>query len=343
MRAEDRLLDLWHTRRPLARCLLPLAWIYQSLWWLRQALHQAGWLRSERLPVPVIVVGNVVTGGAGKTPLVIELLARLRQAGWHPAVVSRGHGGAAPDTLRVDAGTDARDCGDEPWLIWRRAGVPVCVGRDRAAAARALLAADAAVDLIVCDDGLQHIRLQRDIEICVFDASGIGNGWLLPAGPLREPWPRRSAAATWTVQSIDGDAVLPDRRWGWPVRRSLGSEAVRADGSRCRLAALAGQPSVALAGIAHPERFFAMLRAAGIRPDQTLALPDHDALDALGADVLAAAVLICTEKDAGKLWRLRPDAWAVPLQLSIEGPWVDELLQTLGPPPLSSGDGHQAA
>ena len=329
MRAEDRLLNLWRTRSPMARCLLPLAWLYRALWSLRRRLFDAGWLRSQRLPVPVLVVGNVVAGGAGKTPLVIELLAHLQRAGWRPAVVSRGHGRASQQTLQVHAATDARDCGDEPWLIFRRAGVPVCVGRDRAAAARALIAAHPQVNLIVCDDGLQHLRLARDAEICVFDARGVGNGWLLPAGPLREPWPRHAAVPGWTVQSVDDDTDADAAPWGWPLRRSLAPEAVRADGSRRALADLAREPCVALAAIAHPERFFAMLRAAGVGPVQTIALADHHPMEPLDAPIRNAAVLVCTEKDAAKLWRTRPDAWAVPLQVSLQGPWLDELTQAL--------------
>lgn len=343
MRAEDRLLNLWRTRSVLACCLLPMAWLYRAVWSLRRRLYCAGWLHAERLPVPVLVVGNVIAGGAGKTPLVIELLAHLQRAGWRPAVVSRGHGRASPATLHVRADTHARDCGDEPWLIFQRTGVPVCVDRDRAVAARALIAAHPHVNLIICDDGLQHLRLARDAEICVFDARGIGNGWLMPAGPLREPWPRHTPVPGWTVHSIDGDAEAGAARWGWPLRRALAPEAVRADGSRRALADLAREPCVALAAIAQPERFFTMLRAAGVRPSQTFALPDHHPLDPLDALIREAAVLVCTEKDAAKLWRIRPDAWAVPLQVSLQGPWLDELMQALESARLSSADGDQTA
>lgn len=343
MRAEDRLLDLWRTRGALAWCLLPLAWVYRVLWSSRNRLYATGWLRTERLPLPVLVVGNVVAGGAGKTPLVIELLAHLQRAGWRPAVVSRGHGRASRACLQVTAATDARVCGDEPWLIFRRTGVPVGVGRDRAAAARALIAAHPEVDLIVCDDGLQHLRLARDAEICVFDAGGVGNGWLLPAGPLREPWPRPASVPVWTLQSVDNDADAGAPGWGWPLRRTLAPAAVRADGRRRPLVDLAREPCVALAGIAHPERFFAMLRAAGVPLARTIALADHHPMDPPDAPVRDAAVLVCTEKDAAKLWRARPDAWAVPLQVSLQGPWIDELMQALARARLSFRDGDQTA
>lgn len=350
MRAEDLLLRIWRDRNVAALALLPLAWLYGTAWRLRCGLLRLGWLQRTSMAVPVIVVGNVVTGGAGKTPLVIELVRQLARRGLRAAVISRGHARRAGEVLQVTGQTDVRDGGDEPVLIARRTQVPVFVGRDRARAARALLQACPGVDVIVSDDGLQHLQLARRIEICVFDERGLGNGFVLPAGPLREPWPRVGAASDaahqWVVFSAwahrTASAVPPGISPTVTVLRRLAGQAIRADGSRCALADLAPQSCVAVAAIAHPERFFSMLRAVGLMLQHTVALPDHDPLDRLPAIVQQAPVLLCTEKDAVKLWRSRPDAWSVALELEIPDAFVDDIVQAMGPP-LSSRDGHKTA
>jgi tetraacyldisaccharide 4'-kinase len=183
----------WLTRGWLACLLWPLSMLMRELVAARRLAFHQGWVQSARLPVPVVVVGNRVVGGAGKTPTTIALLQHLQSTGWRPGVLSRGYkaaGDGNTPTL-IDAssspGLDARRTGDEPLLIWQRTRVPIMVGRDRAASGLALLSAHPEVNVLVCDDGLQHLRLQRDIEIIVFDERGAGNGWLLPAGPLREP------------------------------------------------------------------------------------------------------------------------------------------------------------
>ena len=202
--------------------------------------------------------------------------------------------------------------GDEPLLLRRRAGVPVFVAARRADAGRALLAAHPATDVLICDDGLQHLALARDVDICVFDARGIGNGWLLPAGPLREPWPRTVDLVLCTETPAHGAALSP-----FVARRSLAPEALRADGTRVPLIALRGHALVAVAGIARPEAFFAMLRQAGLHLATTHALPDH-ADFARGRPPLAAdALVLCTEKDAAKLWPHHRAALAVPLRLDV--------------------------
>jgi tetraacyldisaccharide 4'-kinase len=301
----------WLRRGPLAWLLLPLSLAYGAL----GALHKASALRRrERLPVPVIVVGNVVAGGAGKTPVVLALLQHLQECGLPAGVISRGYGRSAGDCAEVQPGDPPAHVGDEPLLLRRKSGVPVFVAHRRAEAGRALLRTHPRTAVIVSDDGLQHHALERDIEICVFDGRGIGNGWLLPAGPLREHWPR------------DVDLVLthgePPGIAGYAIERRLAAHAVRADGTQRALSAFQGQHLVALAGIANPEVFFAMLRDAGVTPAQALALPDHhDFSDS--ASLPADATLLCTEKDAVKLWRVRPDAWAVPLQVGFPDAFWD--------------------
>ena len=299
----------WLGRGPLALLLLPLSLLYGLVAGAHRALYRSGLRRAERLPVPVVVVGNVVAGGAGKTPVVLALLQHLRQRGLAAGVVSRGYGRSGTDVMEVGADDSAQRSGDEPLLVKRRSGVPVFVGRRRAAASRALLRAHPETRVVVSDDGLQHHALARDIAICVFDARGIGNGWLLPAGPLREPWPR------------DVDLVLahgaPPGIEAHALRRELAGHAVRADGQTLSLGQLARTGGVhAVAGIAQPESFFAMLRAAGFALDGTHALPDHYDFSE-GLAVPRGATLVCTEKDAVKLWHARPDAWAVPLQLEL--------------------------
>jgi tetraacyldisaccharide 4'-kinase len=324
----------WLRRGAAARVLWPVSLLFGALAALRRSAYRAGLVTSERLPVPVIVVGNVIAGGSGKTPLVMALVEHLRSRGIAAGVVSRGYGRTSAHCLEVRRDSDPRESGDEPLLIARTCEAPVFVAADRAQAARALLKAHPLVQVIVCDDGLQHYGLQRDIEICVFDERGIGNGWLLPAGPLREPWPRD---ADLVVRARDTPGVS-----GFVIDRQLAGRALRADGTSIALEQLKGRHLKAVAAIAKPEAFFSMLRDRGLVLAQTVALPDHHdlvsgpAVDAMGGE------LICTAKDAVKLWRLHPHAWAVPLVLSIDaGFWsrLDSLLDAK----LSSAHGPQTS
>jgi tetraacyldisaccharide 4'-kinase len=331
MRLAPAVQRAWLRRGPLAWALRPLSALFGALSALHRSAFRLGVLRSEAVAVPVVVVGNVVAGGAGKTPVVIELVRHLQARGLHPGVISRGHGRRSQECLEVRPDGDAGQTGDEPLLIARATGAPVFVARRRAAAARALLAEHPECRVIVSDDGLQHQALRRDVEICVFDDRGVGNGWLLPAGPLREPWPREVDL----VLRQPGAQGIP----GFTVRRHLASRARRRDGTEVALAQLASRRVTALAGIARPETFFAMLREAGVHPARTIALPDHAALDVLPPD-LAHDELVCTEKDAVKLWRLRPDAWAVGLVVELEAGFLEAFDRLLGAR-LSSRDGRQ--
>lgn len=309
----------WLRRGLLACVLWPLSLLFRLVSSLRRSAYRAGWLKTEGAGVPVIVVGNVIAGGSGKTPVVRAVVDRLKARGMKVGVVSRGYGRSTSDCREVRAESSAADVGDEPLLLARSCAVPVFVARKRMAAARALLRAHPQTQVIVSDDGLQHHAMKRDVEICVFDERGVGNGWLLPAGPLREPWPRH-------VDLILEPAMM---------QRSLAPEAVRADGTRAPLAALQGRPFTAVAAIAKPQAFFDMLRERGLTLALTMALPDHDSFASLPA---IDGEIVCTEKDAVKLWSMRPDAWAVPLDLHIT-----TAFWTAFDAKLSSTDGSQTA
>jgi len=322
--SSKRLQNAWKRRGLLAWALWPVSCLYRAVVALRHLLYRAGILRSERMPVPVIVVGNVIAGGAGKTPVTQAIVRHLAAQGWHPGVVSRGYGRSTDDCREVRQDSDASEVGDEPSLIARSTGVPVFVARQRAQAARALLARHPAVNVIVCDDGLQHLALARDVEVCVFNDDGVGNGFLLPAGPLREPWPRPVDCVLHAGGRPEGSAPA------FALRRSLGTDAVRADGSTVPLARLRDQPLHAVAAIARPQEFFAMLQAQGLALQSASALPDHYDFDSWQRNEINGAALICTEKDATKLWHRHPDALAVPLRVDIDSAFftlLDDALQ----------------
>ena len=334
---------VWLARGWLARLLWPLALLHGGLVRLRRALYRHGFLASERFSVPVIVVGNVVAGGAGKTPLVMALVKHLQAQGWPVGVVSRGYGRAGHASLEVTRQTPVHDSGDEPALIRRATGAPVFVARRRTDAVRALLAAYPATAVVVCDDGLQHYALQRDLEIAVFDDRGVGNGWLLPAGPLREPWPERQRQGLHLVLHTGQKPAFE----GFTSRRQLASHAVTADGRAIALASLRGQPLAAQAGIASPEAFFAMLRACGLTLNQTVALPDHHEFKTDAQMAYAGKTVLCTEKDAVKLFTLPAPAGlqllAVPLDFWPEPKFFAALDALLAPllSPVPSRHGHQ--
>lgn len=310
---------------------------------MRRALYRRGLLASRRFGVPVIVVGNVVAGGAGKTPLVMALVTHLQAQGLQVGVVSRGYGRVGGHSLEVRGDTPVEASGDEPALIRRATGAPVFVANRRGDALSDLLAAHPQTSAVVCDDGLQHYALQRDIEIAVFDDRGVGNGWLLPAGPLREPWPERLAQGIDLVLHTGQQPAFA----GFVSRRQLAAHAVAADGSQVALASLAGQPLVALAGIASPEAFFGMLRARGLTLEKTLALPDHHDFKPQALEGLSGRTVLCTEKDAVKLFALPippgTRLLAVPLEFSPEAAFFQALDARLKPllSPLPSSHGHQ--
>ncbi|MEY2803490.1 MAG: hypothetical protein RL657_826 [Pseudomonadota bacterium] len=324
---------VWSRRQGWALTFWPISWVYGCLWRIRAKLYHWGVWRTHRLPVPVLVVGNVFIGGTGKTPITIELVRRLRDLGWQPGVVSRGHGRKhlSPQEVRSDSSAD--QVGDEPLLIHRQTGVPLVVANDRALAGRVLIGLHPEVNLIVCDDGLQHLALERDVELCVFDARFLGNGWLLPAGPLREPWPRFSKPGVQSHALSSQPCPLPG---AWSVRRTLAHLAINGHGdtmvwSDCR------QPVRALAAIAQPQAFFNLLIEAGVPLHDPLSWPDHDPL--LAWNPRPGETWFCTEKDAVKIWPRHPQVWAIPLNVVIEPALITQIDQELRAK-LSSPHGH---
>lgn len=343
----------WARRGLAARLLWPASALLLCLVTARRLAYRYGWLHAKRLPVPVLVIGNRIVGGAGKTPTTIALLQHLRQAGWHPGVLSRGYKAAQAQQggpVRLDAASapalDASVTGDEPLLIWRRTGVPLMIGPDRVAAGEALLKTHPEIDILVCDDGLQHLKLHRDIEVVVFDERGAGNGWLMPAGPLREPWHVEPASALVAPPVVLYNAArastpLP----GHLARRTLGAPRALADWwagvDGERLLPPQNGPVAALAGIAQPDRFFDALRGLGFAVTP-IPLPDHASFDTLPWPA-ATPHLIVTEKDAVKLdparvARARPhtQVWVAGLDFEPEpGFWqaLDAALARLPAPP----------
>ena len=329
---ETTLTRAWLRRGPLACALWPVSMLFRGLSAVRAGLYRAGLKKSERLPVPVIVVGNIFIGGTGKTPLTIWLATALLEAGFKPGIISRGHGRSDSAAQQVGPGSSAAEVGDEPLLIARRTGCPVMVGRARAAAGRALLAAHPEVNVLIADDGLQHYALARDIEIMLFDARGAGNGWLLPAGPLREPPTRRRDFTV--VNAAELSPALRANVGGQPFQmRLLGQVAERlaAPHEQLALGALAGKRIVAAAGIGNPGRFFGMLRAAGLEIGE-LPLPDHhDFLDQ-PFDGVDAEIILITEKDAVKCAQIEklkhdPRLWVVPVTAQLDAALAEQIVE----------------
>jgi tetraacyldisaccharide 4'-kinase len=339
----------WLTRGWLALLLWPLAWIHGLAVSARVQLYRLGVFKSERFPVAVIVVGNVVAGGAGKTPLVIAIAKHLQAQGIRTGVVSRGYGRSGDETLEIDTNTPVNKSGDEPALIKRAVAAPVFVALRRADAVRALITAYPATSVVLCDDGLQHYALQRDIEIAAFDDRGIGNGWLLPAGPLREPWPERlDRGVDFVVHTGQAPAFA-----GFASRRRLADYALDSHGDRVALDTLKVSPVTAVAAIAEPEAFFSMLRQRGIRLQKTVALPDHHDFSDFDLSLWAGQTVLCTEKDAVKLFskpqpaetKLKTKLLAVPLEFSPEPAFLAALDARLARvfSQLPSRHGHQTS
>lgn len=310
---------------------LALSGLYGALVSARRAAYRRGWKRGRHPGVPVVVVGNLTAGGSGKTPLAIALIERLRHAGWTPGVASRGHGRRDAGTPRwVEAGGDPALTGDEPLLIALHTGARVRVDRDRFAAAKAL--ADAGCDIVVCDDGLQHYALARDIEIEVQDVRRrYGNGRLLPAGPLREPI-ERAADCQFRVLNLgvaDPDRDAQPALGEWPMRLQPGAALPLAGGRPVALASFRDQRVHAVAGIGDPERFFGMLRGLGIAVVPH-AFPDHHAYAPRDFDFGSRLPILMTEKDAVKCRGLGlQHAWVVPIAARLPEAFWTALLERL--------------
>jgi tetraacyldisaccharide 4'-kinase len=325
----DTLMRAWQRKTPLAIALLPLSWIYRSLVGMRRALYTIGWFRQVSLPVPVIVVGNIFVGGTGKTPFVIWLVEQLRERGFRPGVISRGYGAEVETVIAVHDNSLPSEVGDEPLLIAQKTRAPVVVGRRRVNAARRLLELHTDIDVIISDDGLQHYELGRSVEIQMSDARGHGNGWLLPAGPLREPASRRSDF--YVVNGFVPDAL---RSSGMTLDAEY-AERISDRSQRMLLSSIAkGTRVVAAAGIGNPGRFFDMLRANGVMAMREIALPDHFDFSMNPFAQLDADLILMTDKDAVKCVRIDalaadPRLWTVPVSANIAGPLADKIVEKL--------------
>ena len=299
----------WQTTSIITYVLWPIEVLYKLAWSVRRTLFALGIIQTHKLNATVIVVGNVVAGGGGKTPLTMAIVQRLTQQGHQVGVVSRGYGRSQDQVQLVSAQSTADQVGDEPLLIFQKCQVPVAVGANRVSAAKLLMRQHPNIRFIVCDDGLQHAALQRDIEICVMDSMGVGNGHLLPAGPLRESWPRAVDLLLHTQHRSLAE--------GFESTRQLSAHAINGLGQSIELTALQNQFVGVVCGIAKPQAFAQMLTKRGIQIAQLHALPDHD--NFLNWQTSQPQLtLLCTEKDAIKLWASHPEAFAVPLQFEPE-------------------------
>ena len=325
----------WKKKGGVAILLLPLALLFAAAVNLRRLAYRLGLARAVHLSVPVVVIGNITAGGSGKTPLALYLARELASRGWHPGIVSRGYGGSIDGVEAVTPESDPARVGDEPLLLARRAGCPVFVGRDRVAAAFALLGAHCDCNVLISDDGLQHLRLGRTVEVVVADDRGFGNGWPLPSGPLRE-CPSHIAEAHALV--LNGDAPVP------PAVRPQRLFRMRLSGERfyslnepqkfCFASDLQGKRIHALAGIGDPGRFFMQLDRLGLKVDAH-AFPDHHSFIPADLAFNDAEVLLMTEKDAVKCKGFAPPGtWVLPVEAQLEpdlAQWVAEKLD--GCPP----------
>lgn len=320
MAMQDWFQQQWQTKSLAHLLLVPLSWLFLAITVVRRFLYRTHILPSFQLAAPVIVVGNITVGGTGKTPFVIYLAQQLKQAGYTPGIVSRGYGGS--QTGQVFADSHADMMGDEPVLMAKRTGCPVWVNPDRVAAGQALLQANPQCDVIISDDGLQHLRLRRHIEIVLVNAQALGNQYLLPAGPLRESISRLSAVS-YIVNS--SEQALPIAIKDSPPQYHM---QVRGDvfqsltGEQTQPASFfKGKPITAVAAIGHPERFFSALSALGLTFERK-AFPDHHPFKLQDfVDVLTHTILM-TEKDAVKCQALPlADAWYLPVtaEVSITG------------------------
>ena len=323
----------WTRTNWLTLLLAPLSLLFRAAAAIRRQGYRAGVLRVERLPVPVVVVGNISIGGTGKTPLVLWLVTRLREAGYRPGIISRGYGGSVRQPRSVHADDDPSLCGDEPVLLARRSTCPLWIGRDRVAAARALLSANPGCNLIISDDGLQHYRLARDAEIAVMDgARGLGNGWMLPAGPLREPPSRLAEVDAVVVRSTASQPGLLALTPGKTYAMTLEPAGLRnlKDGSRRLTAGRLRDLRVhAVAGIGNPQQFFDTLLRLGITHTPH-AFADHHAFVASDLAFVDCDAVVMTEKDAVKCEPFATEThWALQVDAAVDEALVERLLQRI--------------
>lgn len=324
----------WYDKNFVAFALLPLSWLFRLLVLLRHTAYTKGFLQVHLIRIPVIVVGNISVGGSGKTPLVIWLADFLKKNGWSPGIISRGYGGQCRDfPQRVFADSDPVSAGDEPVLMAQRTGCPVVVDPDRVRAAQAITNT---CDIIISDDGLQHYALGRTIEIAVIDAvRGFGNGYCLPAGPLREP-PMRLQSVDFIVRNGGSKNATPSfcdtPVNGAHVEMKLMGSRITNLGDRTLIklpADFSGDVVHAVAGIGNPERFFIRLRNLGLEIIEH-AFPDHHQFVAKDLYFTDNKAIIMTEKDAVKCYHFaQPHHWCFPVEAGLSENFGVRLLDLL--------------
>jgi tetraacyldisaccharide 4'-kinase len=327
---------IWYEGDASYRLLLPLTGLYWLLVAARRCLYQLGLIGTQRAVAPVIVVGNITTGGTGKTPVTIWLARELKSRGFSPGIVSRGYGGSkSASSMRVDTASDPATVGDEPVLLARRSGCPVVVDADRFRAAEMLV--EDGADVIIADDGLQHYRLARTYEICVIDgARGLGNRYLLPAGPLRETITRLNEVDQVLLNGPlrDTEAALSAVEQNSIEFELRASEVSRLNGSLNRpIARFEGTTVHGVAAIGNPGRFFDLLRAHGMQVIEH-AFPDHATVAPRELEFGDGFDVLMTEKDAVKLGSAVADKfWTVPVELVMDpvlaGPWLEQIVSRL--------------
>jgi len=317
----------WYRRSPLHFLLYPLSLVFRALVFLRRSAYRCGMLQQTHIDVPVIVVGNITVGGTGKTPLTIALTRQLIARGQHPLIVSRGHAGSALIPRAVDSDDSATEVGDEPRLMAQRNLCPIWIGKNRAAAAQAALAANPECDVIVCDDGLQHYRLARDFEIAVVDGiRRFGNGWTLPAGPLREPLSRLNS-----VNAVVCNGGKPSaREYAMTLQGSIFHNLRNPEQTR-KAENFSSLKCHAIAGIGHPQRFFDHLATLGITCI-THPFPDHHPFRAEDLDFAECDALLLTEKDAVKCDAFADERyWVLRVDAQIDPALIDDLMRKISP------------
>lgn len=319
--------SVWHL------LLMPISWLFLILVTIRKFFYRSGLFKSVRLAVPVIVVGNINVGGTGKTPLVIWLVEQLQQAGFKPGVISRGYGAKALAPTLVHEHSDPLLVGDEPVLIAKRAQCPVFIHANRVLAGEALLSAHPECNILISDDGLQHYRLQRDVEIVVIDgAKGLGNGALLPAGPLREPTSRLNLV---DAIVINGKPEASFNTGNVPVlNMQLNADDfynLKQPNNTCGAQAFANQRVLAIAGIGNPERFFQQLTAMNIQ-FTSQAYPDHYDFKEADFNMQPTDVVLMTEKDAVKCQAFaKTSFWVLPVKATLKSDLMTIILNKLRP------------
>ncbi len=317
----------WYRISPVHLILLPASWLFGALSALRRVLYHSRILSSFKLPVPVIVIGNISVGGTGKTPLTLAIARQLADHGHHPVIVSRGFGGDSRQQLVTENSTVA-EVGDEPLLMAQRRICPVWVGENRVAAANAALKENPQCDVVLCDDGLQHYRLQRDVELVVIDGvRRFGNGYLLPAGPLREPVSRLKTA---DAVVINGGKSRPQTQNQYPMQLSGDIfQNLRHPDKTATAHDLQGLRLHAVAGIGHPQRFFDLLKSQGLTVIPH-AFADHYPYQACDLIFDDCDALLLTEKDAVKCAAFADDNfWVLRVDAQVDPALFDYLLRKI--------------